>query len=95
MHNQQQQRMDEVAQQFADAVVAAYRTTSGGTVAAQELGARLTEYFLNSVITRSHLINTAQVMQVAIYPHRIGLEKARNRYFRSFAKRPILLRNHL
>jgi uncharacterized phage infection (PIP) family protein YhgE len=54
MHNQQQQRMDEVAQQFADAVVAAYRTTSGGTVAAQELGARLTEYFLNSVITRLH-----------------------------------------
>jgi len=48
-----------------------------------------------SLFTRSHLINTAQVMQVAIYPHRIGLEKARNRYFRSFAKRPILLRNHL
>ena len=38
MYNQQHQRMDEVAQQFADAVVAAYRTTSGGTVAAQ--GAR-------------------------------------------------------
>ena len=28
------------------------------------------------VRTRSHLINTAQVMQEAAYPHRIGLEKA-------------------
>ena len=55
MNNQQQQRMNEVAQQFADAVAAAYRATSGRTVAPQELGAQLTEYFLNSVINNLRL----------------------------------------
>src|SRR5215208_3538050 len=45
--------------------------------------------------TRSHLINSAQVIQEAALPHRIGLKKARNRYLWSFAKRRILFRKHL
>jgi hypothetical protein len=34
-------------------------------------------------------------MQEAACPHRIGLKKARKRYLQSFAKRRILLGNHL
>jgi hypothetical protein len=50
MDNQQQQRINDAAQQFTNALVAANGATSGRTVAAHELGAQLTEYFFNSVI---------------------------------------------
>jgi hypothetical protein len=50
MDNQQQQSMNEAAQQFTNALVAAYRTTSDRTLVVQELGAQLTEYFFNTVI---------------------------------------------
>ncbi|MBV8891323.1 MAG: hypothetical protein JO266_05000 [Acidobacteria bacterium] len=50
MDRQQQQQMNEAAEQFTNTLVAAYKTTSGHTAAAQELGAQLTEYFFNSVI---------------------------------------------
>jgi hypothetical protein len=46
-------------------------------------------------ISRSHLISTAQQMQEAACPHRIALKKVRNRYLQSFAKRRMLLGNHL
>ena len=46
-------------------------------------------------ISRSHLICTAQQMQEAACPRGIALKKVRNRYLQSFAKRRMLLGNHL
>ena len=46
-------------------------------------------------VTRSYLINTAQVIQDAACPHRIGLKQTRNCHLRSFAKHRILPGNHL
>jgi chromosome segregation ATPase len=50
MDDQQRQRINGVAREFTDALVAAYRTTSGGTAAAQRLGAQQVEYFFNTVM---------------------------------------------
>jgi chromosome segregation ATPase len=50
MDNQQRQMINKAAQEFTDALVASYRTTSDRTVAAQELGAQQIEYFFNTVI---------------------------------------------
>jgi hypothetical protein len=50
MDNQQQQRMNRAAQEFTDALLAAYRTTSENTAAVQELSAQQLEYFFNTVI---------------------------------------------
>jgi chromosome segregation ATPase len=63
MDNQQQQRINGAAQQFTDALVAAYRATSDRTVAAQELGTQLTGHFFNSVINslRTQAEGTRQV----------------------------------
>lgn len=50
MDEQQQQRINEAARQFTDALIASYRTVSDRGVAAQEPGAQLTQDFFNSVI---------------------------------------------
>jgi chromosome segregation ATPase len=50
MDDQQRQRINGAAQEFSDALVAAYETTSDGTAAAQRLGAQQTEYFFNTVM---------------------------------------------
>ena len=50
MDNQQQQRINRAAQEFTDALVAAYKTTSDSTVVAQQLGAKQIEYFFDTVI---------------------------------------------
>jgi hypothetical protein len=65
MDNQQRQRIDEVAQEFTDALVAAYRTTSDGTAAAQQLGAQQVEYFFNTVMNnlRTQSEGTLQITQ--------------------------------
>ena len=65
MDNQQQQRINAAAQQFTDALVAASRTTSGRSVAAQKLGTQMTGYFFNSVINnlRTQAEGTRQVRQ--------------------------------
>jgi len=65
MDNQQQQRMKVAAQQFTDALVAAYRTSSDRTVVAQELGAQQIEYFFNTVINnlRTQAEGTLQTTQ--------------------------------
>jgi hypothetical protein len=65
MDNQQQQGINEAAQQFTNALIAAYRTTSGQTRATQELGARLTEHFFKSVVNnlRTQAEGTRQVTQ--------------------------------
>src|SRR4028118_544673 len=48
--DQQRQRINRAAQEFADALVAAYKTASDNTVAAQQLGAQQIEYFFDTVI---------------------------------------------
>src|SRR5215211_1850018 len=65
MDNQQQQRINAAAQQFTDALVAASRTTSGRSVAAQKLGTQMTGYFFNSVMDnlRTQAEGTRQVRQ--------------------------------
>jgi chromosome segregation ATPase len=50
MDDQQRQRIDGAAREFSGALVAAYRTTSVGTAAAQHLGAQQIEYFFNTVM---------------------------------------------
>jgi hypothetical protein len=50
MDDQQQQRINRAAQEFTDALVAAYKTTSDSTAAAQQLGAQQIEYFFDTVI---------------------------------------------
>jgi chromosome segregation ATPase len=65
MDNQQQQRINRAAQEFADALVAAYKTTSDSTVVAQQLGAQQIEYFFDTVINnlRTQAEGTLQVTQ--------------------------------
>src|SRR5215217_7261595 len=65
MDHQQQQRINRAAQEFADALVAAYKTTSDSTVVAQQLGAQQIEYFFDTVINnlRTQAEGTLQVTQ--------------------------------
>jgi chromosome segregation ATPase len=65
MDDQQRQRIDGVAQEFTDALVAAYRTTSDGTATAQHLGAQQVEYFFNTVMNnlRAQSEGTLQITQ--------------------------------
>src|SRR5829696_29887 len=66
MDDQQQlQRINRAAQEFTDALVAAYKTTSDGTVVAQQLGAQQIEYFFDTVINnlRTQAEGTLQVTQ--------------------------------
>jgi chromosome segregation ATPase len=65
MDNQQQQRINRAAQEFTDALVAAYKTTSNSTVVAQHLGAQQIEYFFDTVINnlRTQAEGTLQVTQ--------------------------------
>jgi DNA repair exonuclease SbcCD ATPase subunit len=64
MDDKQRQRIDGVAREFTDALVAAYRTTSDGT-AAQQLGAQQVEYFFNTVMNnlRAQSESTLQITQ--------------------------------
>ena len=50
MDDQQRQRMNRAAQEFTDALVAAYRTASDNTAAAQQMGAQQIEYFFDAVV---------------------------------------------
>jgi chromosome segregation ATPase len=65
MDDQQRQRINGVAQEFTDALVAAYRTTSDGTAAAQQIGAQQVEYFFNTVMNnlRTQSEGTLQITQ--------------------------------
>jgi chromosome segregation ATPase len=65
MDDQQQQRINRAAQEFTDALVAAYKTTSDSTVVAQQLGAQQIEYFFDTVINnlRTQAEGTLQVTQ--------------------------------
>src|SRR3954451_17549551 len=65
MDNQQQQRINQAAQQFTDALLAAFRATSDRTVETQEIGAQLGEDFFNAVINnlRTQAESTRQMTQ--------------------------------
>ena len=65
MDNQQQQRINEAARQFTDALMTANKATADRTVEAQQLGAQLTEYFFDTVINnlRTQAEGTRQVTQ--------------------------------
>jgi uncharacterized protein YdiU (UPF0061 family) len=65
MDEQRQQRVNEAAQQFADALVESFRAVSDRTVSAQEQGAQLTQDFFNRVIDnlRAQAEDTRQMTQ--------------------------------
>ena len=65
MDEQQQQRINEAAQQFTNALVESYRAVSGRAVSAQEPGAHLTQDFFNRVVDnlRTQAENTRQMGQ--------------------------------
>jgi ABC-type transporter Mla subunit MlaD len=62
---EQQQRINEAAEQFADAVRDSYQAVADRTVSAQELNAQLTQDFFNRVIDnlRSQAEDTRQMGQ--------------------------------
>ena len=80
MDNQQQQRINRAAQEFADALVAAYKTTSDSTVVAQQLGAQQIEYFFDTVINnlRTQAEGTLQVTQQLADQQQLARESARD-----------------
>ncbi len=65
MAERQQQRINEAAQQFSDALAQSYRAVSDRAVSAQEPGARLTQDFFNRVIDnlRTQAEDTRQMTQ--------------------------------
>ena len=80
MDDQQRQRIDGVAQEFTDALVAAYRTTSDGTAAAQHLGAQQVEYFFNTVMNnlRTQSEGTLQITQQLAAQQELAREATQN-----------------
>jgi chromosome segregation ATPase len=80
MDNQQQQRINRAAQEFADALVAAYKTTSDSTVVAQQLGAQQIEYFFDTVINnlRTQAEGTLQVTQQLADQQQLARESAQD-----------------
>jgi ABC-type transporter Mla subunit MlaD len=65
MAEEQQQRINEAAEQFANAVRDSYQAVADRTVSAQELNAQLTQDFFNRVIDnlRSQAEDTRQMGQ--------------------------------
>jgi hypothetical protein len=65
MDEQQQQRINEAAQQFTDALIGSYKAVSDRAVSAQEPGAQLTQDFFNRVVDnlRTQAENTRQMGQ--------------------------------
>ena len=80
MDIQQQQRINRAAQEFTDALVAAYKTTSDSTVVAQQLGAQQIEYFFDGVINnlRTQGEGTLQLTQQLADQHQLARECAQD-----------------
>src|SRR5829696_3637174 len=80
MDNQQQQRIKRADHEFTDALVAAYKTTSDGTVVAQQLGAQQIEYFFDTVINnlRTQAEGTLQVTQQLADQQQLARESAQD-----------------
>ena len=79
MDDQQQQRINRAAQQFTDALVAAYGATSGRAAAAQEVGARQIEHFFDAVIgnLRAQAGGTSQMARQLDGQQRLAQEATR------------------
>jgi chromosome segregation ATPase len=79
MDDQQRQRINEAAREFTDALVAAYRTTSDGTAAAQQLGAQQIEYFFDTVMNnlRTQAEGNLQVTQQLATQQKLAREATR------------------
>jgi chromosome segregation ATPase len=79
MDKQQQQRINRAAQEFTDALVAAYRATSGRAAAAQEVGARQIELFFDAVIgnLRAQAGGTSQMARQLASQQRLAQEATR------------------
>ena len=54
MDQHQQQRINEAAEQFTDALVQSYKTVAESGVSAQERSTQLTEVFFNQAINNLH-----------------------------------------
>ena len=80
MDDQQQQRINKVAQEFTDALVAAHRTASDNTVVAQQVGARQIEYFFDAVIgnLRAQAGGTSQMARQLASQQRLAQETTRD-----------------
>jgi chromosome segregation ATPase len=80
MDDQQQQSINRAAQEFTEALVAAYRTTADSTAVAQELGAQQIEYFFNTVISnlRTQAEDTSQVTQQLADQQQLAREATRD-----------------
>jgi hypothetical protein len=79
MDDRQRQTIDGAAREFADALVAAYRTTSDGTAAAQRLGAQQIEYFFDTVMDnlRAQAEGTSQVTRQLATQQELAREATR------------------
>jgi len=79
-NQQQQQRINRAAQEFTDALLAAYRTTSENTAVAQQLGAQQIEYFFNTVINnlRTQAEGTLQLTQQLASQQQLAREATRD-----------------
>ena len=80
MDDQQRQRINGAAREFADALVAAYRTTSDGTSAAQRLGAQQIECFFDTVMDnlRAQAEGTSQMARQLAGQQRLAQETTRD-----------------
>jgi chromosome segregation ATPase len=78
--DQQQQRINRAAQEFTDALVAAYRTASDKTVVAQQVGARQIEYFFDAVIgnLRAQAGGTSRMARQLASQQRLAQETTRD-----------------
>jgi chromosome segregation ATPase len=79
MDDQQRQRINGAAREFADVLVAAYRTTSDGTSAAQQLGAQQLEYFFDTVMDnlRAQAEGTSQITRQLATQQELAREATR------------------
>ena len=80
MDDQQRQRMNRAAQEFTDALVAAYRTASDNTAVAQQLGAQQIEYFFDAVVgnLRAQAGGTSQMARQLASQQRLAQEATRD-----------------
>jgi chromosome segregation ATPase len=80
MNDQQRQSINRAAQEFTDALVAAYRTASDNTAVAQQLGAQQIEYFFDAVIgnLRAQAGGTSQMARQLASQQRLAQEATRD-----------------
>jgi chromosome segregation ATPase len=80
MDDQHQQRINRAAQEFTEALVAAYRTTADSSVVAQQLGAQQIEYFFDTVINnlRTQAEDTSQLTQQLADQQQLAREATRD-----------------